>query len=144
MKKLALLLFLIILTSVAAKAQGRTKIYGGKHYDQFLGCFDCDSLTPKSIWSPFSDYGSAHNPKSIWNERGKYGSVTSNYSPYNPKTKYPPRVVDGNGKLLGYLTVNKDNPNRLQGMIADLICFKRDMVLQDGVETYGEIFEKVR
>ncbi len=142
MKKLAVVLFLAVVCSVAAKAQGLTKIYGGKHYKQFLGCFDCDSHTPNSIWSPLSDYGSAHSPKSIWNERGLYGSVKSNYSPYNPKAKYPPRVV-GNGKLLGYLTVNKSNPNRLEGSIADLICFSRDTVIKDGVDTYGRQFEKV-
>lgn len=143
MKRLAVLLCLLLTGSIAATAQGLTKIYGGKHYKQFLGCFDCDSHTPNSIWSPLSDYGSSHNPKSIWNERGLYGSVKSNYSPYNPKAKYPPRVVDGNGKLLGYLTVNKSNLHRLEGSIADLICFNRDTVLQDGVDTYGQQFEKV-
>lgn len=142
-KKLAVVLFLTVVCSVASKAQGLTKIYGGKHYDQFLGCLDCDSQTPNSIWSPLSDYGSLHNSKSIWNERGLYGSVKSNYSPYNPKAKYPPRVIDGNGKLLGYLTVNKANPYRLEGSIADLICFSRDTVIRDGVAKYGEQFEKV-
>jgi hypothetical protein len=144
MKKLAIVLFLAVVCSVAAKAQGQTKIYGGRHYKQFLGCFDCGSRTPNSIWSPLSDYGSAHNPKSIWNERGLYGSVKSNYSSYNPKAKYPPRVIDGNGKLLGYLTVNKSNLHRLEGSIADLICFSRDTVLQDGVEKYGEQFSKIK
>lgn len=143
MKRLAILLYLVIVSASGVKAQGRTKIYGGKHYDQFLGCFDCDSQTPQSIWSQFSDYGTAHSPTSIWNELGKYGSVKSNYSPYNPKAKYPPKVVDGNGKLIGFLTVNKANPNRLEGSIADLICFRREMVLQDGVELYGALFEKI-
>jgi hypothetical protein len=140
MKRLAVLLFLLLTGSIAAKTQGLTKIYGGRHYDQFLGCLDCDGETSNSIWSPYTDYGSTHNPKSIWNERGGYGSVKSNYSPYNPKAKYPPRVVDGNGKFIGYLTVNKDDPNRLQGMVADLVCFKRAMVLKDGVEKYADIF----
>ncbi|WP_413670818.1 hypothetical protein ACEN9X_13265 [Mucilaginibacter sp. Mucisp86] len=141
MKKLIAILCLTVATAGVAKAQA--KIYGGKHYDQFLGCMECDSQTPNSIWSPFSDYGSSHNPKSIWNERGLYGSVKSNYSPYNPKAKYPPRVVDKNGKCLGYLTVNKDNPKRFGGSVADLICFSRDTVLRDGVDTYGQQFEKV-
>lgn len=48
--------------------------------------------------------------------------------------KYPPRVIDGNGKVVGYLTINKNNSNRLKGSVADLICDKRDMVLKDGVE----------
>lgn len=142
MKKLVIVLFLAIFTSVVADAQSGSKIYGGKHYDQFLGCLDCDGETSNSIWSPYTDYGSTHNAKSIWNEKGCYGSVKSNYSPYNPRAKYPPRVVDENGKLLGYLTVNKDNPSRLQGTIADLVCFKRAMVLKDGVEKYAEIFTK--
>ena len=103
----------------------------------------CDGEQPYSIWSPLSDYGSTHNPKSIWNERGKYGSKTSNYSPYNTKAKYPPRVIDSNGKFKGYLTVNKKNPDRLQGAIADLICDRRDMVLKDGVERYAKIFTPI-
>ncbi len=143
MKKLTILLFLAVFTSVLAKAQNGAKIYGGKHYDQFLGCLDCDSQTPGSIWSPLTDYGSTHNPKSIWNEKGLYGSVTSNFSPYNPKAKYPPRVIGRDGKCIGYLTINKNNPNRMLGSVADLICFRRDMVLRDGVEKYSEQFEKV-
>lgn len=143
MKKLTIVLFLALFTSIAAKAQNGAKIYGGKNYDQFLGCMDCDGETPNSIWSPLSDYGSTHNPKSIWNENGVYGSVTSNFSPYNPKAKYPPRVIDKDGKCAGYLTVNKNNPKRLAGSVADLICFKRDMVLKDGVEKYADIFSRV-
>ncbi|WP_162996451.1 hypothetical protein [Mucilaginibacter celer] len=142
MRKLVIL-FLTLIASFAAKAQNGTKIYGGKHYDQFLGCFDCDPETQNSIWSPFTEYGSSHGPKSIWNENGRYGSVTSNFSPYNPSAKYPPRVVDASGNLLGYLTVNKNNRSRLQGAISDLICFSRDTVLKDGVEKYGKQFGKV-
>ena len=143
MSKLTTVFLISLVISVAVKAQGKTKIYGGKHYDQFLGCFDCDDKTPDSIWSIFNDYGSSHSAKSIWNEMGRYGSLTSNFSPYNPKAKYPPRVVDENRRILGYLTVNKNNPNRLQGSIADLICFSRDAVIQDGIENYARIFEKV-
>jgi hypothetical protein len=95
MKRLAILLCLVVVNSSGVKAQGQTKIFGGKHYDQFLGCFDCDSQTPQSIWSQFSDYGTAHSPTSIWNELGKYGSLKSNYSPYNPKAKYPRRLSTG-------------------------------------------------
>jgi hypothetical protein len=142
-KKLGIVILLITVAAFTAKAQGTLNIYGGKNHDQFLGCMNCDNEKPNSIWSPFTNYGSTHNAKSIWNERGLYGSVKSNYSPYNPKAKYPPRVVDGDGKLLGYLTVNKNNPRRLEGSIADLICFSRDTVLQDGVATYGKQFEQI-
>jgi hypothetical protein len=143
MKKLGIVILLITVAAFTAKAQGTLNIYGGKNHDQFLGCMNCNNEKPNSIWSPFTDYGSSHNPKSIWNERGLYGSVKSNYSPYNPKAKYPPQIVDGNGKCVGYLTVNKNNPGRIVGKVADLICFKRDMVLKDGVEKYAEIFSQV-
>lgn len=143
MKKLAVMMILTVFTSFSAKAQSKLRIYGGKNYDQFLGCMICDGEDTASIWSPFTIYGSSHNQKSIWNVNGVYGSTTGNLSPYNPKAKYPPRVVDLNGKCIGYLTVNKNNPARLPGSVADLICFKRDMVLKDGVERYAEIFSRV-
>jgi hypothetical protein len=142
MKKTAAIILLTVLASLAAMAQGKSKIYGGKNYDQFLGCMDCDGDDPTSIWSQFTKYGATHSEKSIWNEAGRYGSVTSDFSPYNPKAKYPPRVVDVNGKCVGYLTVNKKNPYRLKDSVSDLICFRRDMVLRDGVDKYAEIFTK--
>jgi hypothetical protein len=132
---------LLLGLSLSIKAQ--LKIYGGKNHDQFLGCMTCDGEKPYSIWSPLSDFGSTHNPKSIWNERGKYGSVTSDYSPYNVKAKYPPSIVDGNGKFKGYLTINKNYPNRLNGALVDLIVEKREVVLKDGVETYAHLFKPV-
>ncbi|MBB6109696.1 hypothetical protein SAMN05421821_105115 [Mucilaginibacter lappiensis] len=143
MKKLALLFSIIIFISFNGNAQSKLKIYGGKNYDQFLGCMTCDDDEPNSIWSPLSDYGSTHKAKSIWNKNGVYGSEKSNYSPYKINAKYPPRVIDGNGKVVGYLTINKSNPNRLKGSVADLICDKRDMVLKDGVERYAKIFSRV-
>ena len=143
MKKLAILFSIIIFISFNANAQSKLKIFGGKNYDQFLGCMTCDDDEPNSIWSPLSDYGSAHNAKSIWNKNGVYGSIKSNLSPYKINAKYPPRVIDGNGKVVGYLTINKNNPNRLKGSVADLICDKRDMVLKDGVERYAKIFSRV-
>lgn len=142
MKKIITVLILLFNIVINTYAQNTAKIYGGKHYDQFLGCMDCDGESPNSIWSPFTTYGSSYDPKSIWNELGRYGLLKSNFSPYNPEAKYPPRVVDANGKILGHLTVNKNNPERFKGMVADLICFKRDMVLKDGVEKYAEIFTK--
>jgi hypothetical protein len=142
MKKMAVIIILMTFASLAARAQGKWMIYGGKNYDQLLGCMECESDEPKTIWSPFTEYGASHSKTSIWNSAGKYGSITSNFSPYNPKAKYPPKVVDGTGKCVGYLTVNKNNPNRLKGGTADLICFNREIVLQDGVEKYGEIFAR--
>lgn len=96
-------MLLITIAAFTAKAQGTLKIYGGKNHDQFLGCLNCDGETSNSIWNQFTDYGSTHNAKSIWNIQGIYGSVTSDFSPYNAKAKYPPQVVDGTGKSVGYL-----------------------------------------
>lgn len=100
----------------------------------------CDGEYTDSIWSQYTDYGASHSKKSIWNMYGVYGSFTSNFSPYNPKAKYPPRVINGNGKCIGYLTVNKNNPNRLTDSVADLICFNREVILKGGVDGYAELF----
>ncbi|WPU95591.1 hypothetical protein SNE25_08650 [Mucilaginibacter sabulilitoris] len=119
------------------------KIYGGKNYDQFLDCMTCDDEEPNSIWSPLSDYGSTHNDKSIWNENGIYGSKTSDYSPFNMNAKYPPRIKDGSEKFIGYLTINKNNPDRLQLPAANMICEHRDRILKEGVEHHAQMFSRV-
>lgn len=82
MKKLTMLFSIIIFISINANAQSKLKIFGGKNYDQFLGCMTCDDDEPNSIWSPLNDYGSTHKAMSIWNKNGVYGSKKSNYSPY--------------------------------------------------------------
>jgi hypothetical protein len=142
MKKLAVIIILTALASLSASAQGKWMIYGCRNHDQFLGCMECASDEPGSIWSPFTEYGAIHSEKSIWNKAGLYGSVTSDFSPYNPKARHPPRVVDGSGKCVGYLTVNRKNPLRLKGTVPDLICFSRDTVLRDGIEKYGDTFTR--
>jgi hypothetical protein len=129
MKQLTILFALIAFIARSPKEQ--FKIYGGKNHDQFLGCMTCDDEDSNSIWSSYSDYGSMHNPNSIWNPDGKYGSKTSNYSVFNEKAKYPPIILDENGKLYGYFTVNKKFPKRATNRMTEYICKWRDEIVED-------------
>lgn len=140
MKYLSLSFILwIVLLSVSFNAKAQLKLYGGKNHDQFLGDItysEDDELN--TIWSVFSNYGAIHNPRSIWNETGIYGSKISDYSPFNIKAKYPPQIRDEKGNFFGYLTVNKNNPNRSKDGIAKEICEYRDSILKEGPQNYGK------
>ena len=140
MKYLSLPVILLIgLLSVSVNAKAQLKLFGGKNHDQFLGNMtnnEDDELN--SIWSMFSNYGGTHNPISIWNETGIYGSKTGNYSPFSIKAKYPPQIRDEKGKFYGYLTINKNNPNRSKNTIALEICERRDRILKEGPQNYGK------
>jgi hypothetical protein len=143
-KYLSLSVVLLIgLLSVSFNVKAQLKLYGGKNHDQFLGDItynENDELNDElnSVWSVFSNYGGTHNPKSIWNEAGIYGSKTSDYSPFNATAKYPPQIRDEKGKFYGYLTINKNNPNRSKNTIALEICEHRDRIVKEGPQNYGK------
>lgn len=72
----------------------------------YLGKLVTSKYDSDSIYNPYGDYGSKYSKTSIFNTYGDYGSNYSNYSPYNRYATHPPKIVDDDGKLIGYLTVN--------------------------------------
>lgn len=77
----------------------------------------------KSIFNEYGEYGSEYSTKSIWNQYGTFGNEYSTYSPFNKYTTTPPMLVK-NGKIIGYLTVNKFvkpsiSPNLLKELCKD-------------------------
>lgn len=79
----------------------------------------------KSIFNEYGEYGSEYSTKSIWNQYGSFGGEYSTYSPFNKYTTTPPILVK-NGKIIGYLTVNKFmkpsiSPNLLKELCKDEI-----------------------
>lgn len=78
--------------------------YDGKHY---LGKLVTNKYDSDSIWNEYGDYGSKYGTYSIWNTYGDYGDKYSDTSAFNDYANKPPKIVDNNGYLLGYLTTNK-------------------------------------
>lgn len=77
----------------------------------------------KSIFNEYGEYGSEYSVKSIWNQYGSFGGEYSTYSPFNKYTSTPPMLIK-NGKVIGYLTVNKFvkpsiSPNLLKELCKD-------------------------
>lgn len=82
------------------------------------GAYDADS-----IFNQFGEYGSEFSAKSIWNQFGKFGSEFSAVSPHNKFAITPPMIIKG-GKVIGYLTANKNvtpgiAPNLLKALCKD-------------------------
>ncbi len=74
---------------------------------EYLGKLVTDKYDSDSIWYNYGDYGSKYKSSSIWNTFGDYGSKYSNTSAFNEHATKPPKIVDNNGKLIGYLTSNE-------------------------------------
>lgn len=74
---------------------------------QYLGKLVTNKYDSDSIWNSYGDYGSKYNSNSIWNSYGDYGSKYSNTSAFNEHASKPPKIVDDNGDVVGYLTTNK-------------------------------------
>ncbi len=73
----------------------------------FLGNLNTNKNDIDSITNGYGNYGSKYSQTSIFNTYGTYGSKYSQYSAFNPYATNPPKIVDGNGKFIGYLTANK-------------------------------------
>ncbi|HNX29711.1 MAG TPA: stalk domain-containing protein [Syntrophomonadaceae bacterium] len=73
----------------------------------FLGELTSNEFASDSIFNSFGTYGNEFSSKSIWNEFGRYGGEFSIYSPFNEFSLHPPMIIDGNGNIIGYLTVNE-------------------------------------
>lgn len=76
----------------------------------FLGNINSNQFDTDSIANEFGKYGSEFQTKSIFNEFGTYGSKFSQYSPFNEFASKPPKILDKNGQIVGYLTANRFSP----------------------------------
>lgn len=72
----------------------------------YLGKLTTNKFDSDSIFNEFGTYGSNFSIYSIWNEFGTYGSKFSIYSPFNQFSTTPPLMIDGNGNVLGRLSIN--------------------------------------
>jgi hypothetical protein len=77
------------------------------HNKTYLGKLTTNEFDADSIYNQFGTYGNKFSSTSIWNEFGVYGNQFSSYSPFNQFTTTPPIIIDGNGNMVGRLSVNK-------------------------------------
>lgn len=86
-----------LLRGASIIAQDDANTYLGKITSEY----DSDS-----IWNEYGTYGSEYSAKSIWNNYGTFGNEYNAYSPFNDYSSTPPMIIR-NGKVIGYLTINK-------------------------------------
>ena len=101
-----LLIILMIMASNTALAENKILIYGGADHDVYLGCLNCSALSSESVHNGLSPYGNPLNSESIFNTMGEYGSPLSSYSACNELASTPPMVLDSEGNIVGFLTLN--------------------------------------
>jgi len=122
----------VVLAAAANVVQAQVKLmlFGGVRHDVYLGCLNCSDVASDSVDNEIGQYGSDISPQSIFNE-GQYGSGISPESPCNDIASNPPVIVDQNGGLYGYLTLNDAHPKAVidQNILAWLkykVCKVRD------------------
>ncbi len=96
-------------------------LYADDGTGTFLGEINSNKYDTDSIANEYGNYGSKYQTKSIFNQYGNYGSKYSQYSVFNEYATKPPKILDKNGKVVGYLTANQ--------YIKDAISYEEIMVL---------------
>ncbi|WML46144.1 hypothetical protein [Neobacillus sp. PS3-40] len=81
-------------------------LYSNDGQNKYLGQLTSNQYDTDGIFNQFGTYGSKYGTDSIWNQYGTYGSQYSSYSVMNPYTSFPPKILDGAGNFIGYLTSN--------------------------------------
>lgn len=102
----------LLLASFSSVTVADLLLYGGKDYEEFLGCLSCGKYDKQSICNKFEDYGSVFSAKSIWNKDGKFGYKYNKESPWNKFSTNPPKVMDENGRFYGFFAANKYQKDR--------------------------------
>lgn len=102
--------------AIKIKYRGRLQIYGGTNgHHVYLGCLNCPSNDPLSIWNNSGDFGmsSSKYSENIWNETSWYGGINNSYSPWSTSASNPPAIVDFDGTFYGYFTANPKKDKRI-------------------------------
>jgi hypothetical protein len=100
----------LILFADDALAESPLLIYGSSGNGRgivFLGCINCNKFDNDALANQFGDFGNRFSSTSIYNKFGDWGSKFSDVSVCNPRAANPPVIVDGEGNLQGYLTLNR-------------------------------------
>ena len=119
-------IFLLLLTISIINAQEVCSILNGSRIlaqdnkNTYLGKLT-NSFDSDSIFNEFGNYGSEFSSKSIWNEFSTFGNEFSSYSPFNEFTSTPPMIIK-NGKIIGYLSSNKNIKSSISANLVKALC----------------------
>lgn len=105
-KKLALFLASFLPLLAHSAPDGPLYIFGDDGYKEFLGCLNCGSTHPKSVWNELSQFG-FKNDFGVWKQFGQFINQFSSYSMCNEFTSDSPIIVDEQGKAYGRMSVNE-------------------------------------
>jgi hypothetical protein len=99
---------LAIAASIPAIAQTAPELllFGGEDHKTFLGCLNCNQMSPSSVWNDYSQYG-FKNQFAIWNPFGPYKNPYGSESACNDLASDPPVIVDRQGNFYGRFSVNE-------------------------------------
>ncbi|MFT8675023.1 MAG: hypothetical protein ABF990_07715 [Acetobacter sp.] len=86
--------------------QSRLMIYAGPLYREYLGCLNCDQYDTDSVWNAYSPLGWG-NSYSDYSHFYIYRQAHGVYSACDPFARQPPRILDVQNKLYGYLNISK-------------------------------------
>ena len=83
-------------------------LWGGPNGSVYLGCYNCPDYHADSICNEYGSFGGKYSSDSIWNDHGAFGSKYGLSSPWNGYSisAEVPALVDANGTLYGYFTIN--------------------------------------
>jgi hypothetical protein len=75
----------------------------------YLGSLDRNKYSADSIFNVYGTYGGKYSATSIWNNYGLYGDKYAATSAMNKYATDPP-LLAYRGSVIGYVTVNTNNP----------------------------------
>jgi hypothetical protein len=83
-------------------------VFGGEGHREFLGCLNCSSSHPKSVWNDSSQFG-FRNDFGVWS-RFRFASEFGSTTMCSQFASDPPIVVDEQGNAYGRLSINEYAP----------------------------------
>jgi hypothetical protein len=109
MRRASLLGLIWLTLSFGSPAEAATAplyVFGGDGHKEFLGCLNCGSTHPKSVWNEYSQFG-FKNDFGVWNQFRDFAGQFSSHSMCNQYASDPPVIVDDNGNAYGRLSLNE-------------------------------------
>ncbi len=108
-------LFLLLAIQGAFAQDRPLYLFGGRGHKEFLGCLNCGSMHPRSVWNEMSSFG-FRNDFGVWNPFRQFVNPFSAYSMCNEFASDPPIIVDDLGRAYGRMSINEFAPGSVCGV----------------------------
>jgi len=122
----AMLMALALTLSVAANADSLcdilrdAKIIAQDDKNTYLGRIS-NKFAADSIFNSYGEFGNPYSGTSIWNTYAEFGNPYSSHSVANAYSMSPPMLIK-DGKIIGYLSVNKSIKNAVSANLLKALC----------------------